>query len=102
MCSPVLVGVVSGQQGEEVAAGQANRGDWDPPRPLLHGTHTEVDSSLEPRLIGSITKEAGGTNLSPAIHPMTGSITNVVAIKTGNIVMWTNGSWFPFYQNTAA
>ena len=82
-----------------VAAGQANRGDWaplSPFRPRLHGTQAELYSTLEPCLFCSITKEDGGINLNPAIHPMTGSNTNVVATKTGNIVMWTVGSWFPF------
>ena len=73
--------VVTGQHGGVVvAAGQANRGDWaplSPPRPLLHGTQSEGDSTLEalePRLIGSITKEAGGTNLNLFDTPITAGL----------------------------
>ena len=93
---------VSGQHGEVVVegAGQPNLDDADeaplcPPR--LQGTQAEGSDweALEARLIGSITKEAGGTNLNPAMHPMTGCNTKDADSKEDNILMWTSGHWFP-------
>ena len=79
---------MSGQQGAAVvAAGQANRedgGSLGPP--LLQGT--QAAEALEAFfLAGCITSEDGGTNLTPAIHPVTGSNTYNVGSKRVNIIM---------------
>ena len=45
---------------------------------------------MEPLLLtGCITREAGGTNFNPAIQPNTGCMTEDVASKKDNMVMWT-------------
>ena len=105
-CSPeALVELsVSRQQGAEVVAtGQRNREDWVPlGPPLLQGTQAWEDSDWGTLDHGSITNEAGGTILTPAMQPVTGSKTYNVGSKRVNIIMWNSGSWFPFYQNFAA
>ena len=82
-----------------VAAGQANLEDGSPP---LQGTQADDEALELPLFTGSITRDAGGTYLSPTIHPITGSNTANVTNRMVNIVMWNFGSWFPIYQNTAA
>ena len=96
---------VSEQHGEVVVggAGHPNLDDADgapicPPR--LQGTQTEDWEALVARLIGSITREAGGTNLKPAIHPRTGCNKYDADSKEDNILMWTSGQWSPLYRST--
>ena len=74
---------VSAQQGAGlVVAGQRNLGTADPP---LQGTQ-----ALETGLAtGCITSEAGGTNLRLAIQPVTDSITQVVASRNVNMIVFT-------------
>ena len=81
-----------------MAAGQANRedgGSLGPP--LLQGTQAAEDLEAV-FLTGGITSEDGGTNLTPAIHPVTGSNTFNVVSRRVNIIMWFCGCSFLFIR----